>query len=184
MWVNSDLDTVLTRTVNILTTNALVKLTMFWTTGPSFLFLVIYPALFVTFILVLVFCVNLFLLFYIVSIYLQIRQGYVQWAKARPFLQGCMWTQRRLGSACALAQSDRSSQGILWVAKDPKRLQADREDSDQTAHSNLCLVPMQSCRKCRVPPHIVSCFSWICFACRNDLSSFIIIWATARQNLQ
>ena len=30
----SELDIVLTRTVNILTTNELVKLTMLWTTGP------------------------------------------------------------------------------------------------------------------------------------------------------
>ena len=33
-----DLDTVLTRTVNILTTNELVKLTIFSTTGPRFCF--------------------------------------------------------------------------------------------------------------------------------------------------
>ena len=34
---NCELDGVLTRTVNILTTNELVKLTMIWTTGPSLL---------------------------------------------------------------------------------------------------------------------------------------------------
>ena len=33
---NCELDIVLVRTVNILTTNELVKLTMFWTTGPRF----------------------------------------------------------------------------------------------------------------------------------------------------
>ena len=33
---NCELDIVLTRTVNILTTNELVKLTMLWTTGPYF----------------------------------------------------------------------------------------------------------------------------------------------------
>ena len=32
-----ELDIVLTRTVNILTTNKLVKLTMLWTTGPRIL---------------------------------------------------------------------------------------------------------------------------------------------------
>ena len=35
---NCELDIVLTRTVNILTTNELVKLTMLWTTGPSVIF--------------------------------------------------------------------------------------------------------------------------------------------------
>ena len=34
---NCELDTVLTRIVNILTTNEFVKLTMLWTTGPRFL---------------------------------------------------------------------------------------------------------------------------------------------------
>ena len=29
-------------------------------------------------------------------------------------------------------QSDQSLKGTLWVVKDPKHLQADREDSDQT----------------------------------------------------
>ena len=33
-----ELDIVLTRTVNILTTNELAKVTMLWTTGPWFLF--------------------------------------------------------------------------------------------------------------------------------------------------
>ena len=33
---NYDLDIVLNRTVNILTTNKLVKLTMFWTTEPDY----------------------------------------------------------------------------------------------------------------------------------------------------
>ena len=35
-----------------------------------------------------------------------------------------------------------SSQGIMWVDKDPKRLQADNEESDQTGP-----MRMQSCRK-------------------------------------
>ena len=37
------------------------------------------------------------------------------------------------GPACTSAQSDQSSQGILWVAKDTKRYQAGIEDSDQPA---------------------------------------------------
>ena len=47
------------------------------------------------------------------------------------FLQFCMCAQRRLRSACASPQSiiSESSQGTLWVAKYPKHMQADIEDS-------------------------------------------------------
>ena len=41
-------------------------------------------------------------------------------------------TQRRLRSAWASAQSDQSSLCAQWVAKDPRFLHADSEDSDQT----------------------------------------------------
>ena len=43
-----------------------------------------------------------------------------------------MCAQRRLRSAWASAQSDQSSLCALWVAKDPRVLHADSEDSDPT----------------------------------------------------
>ena len=43
-----------------------------------------------------------------------------------------MCAQRRLRSAWASAQFDRSSLCTLWLAKDPMILHADSEDSDQT----------------------------------------------------
>ena len=41
-----ELDIILTRTINILTTNGLVKLTMLWTTGPRYLLILLTTALF------------------------------------------------------------------------------------------------------------------------------------------
>ena len=58
-------------------------------------------------------------------------------------------------SACA------SSRATLQVVKDPKRLQADSEDSDQTARMrqadlSLRWSHMHYCRKCCAPAKIIS----------------------------
>ena len=42
----------------------------------------------------------------------------------------------RLNMLAASAQFDQSSQGTLWVAKDPQHLQVDSEDSDQTVRGH------------------------------------------------
>ena len=51
-----------------------------------------------------------------------------------------------------------SLQGTMWVAKDPKPLQANSISSDQTADAqadlSLCWVLMQSCRKCSALVHM------------------------------
>ena len=44
----------------------------------------------------------------------------------------CVCAQQRLRSAWASAQSDQSSLCAQWVAKGPRFLHADSEDSDQT----------------------------------------------------
>ena len=45
-----------------------------------------------------------------------------------------MCAQRRFRSACAFAQSDQNLPwGAFWIATDTKFLNADNEDSDQTA---------------------------------------------------
>ena len=48
----------------------------------------------------------------------------------------------------------KTTYGILWVAKDQKRIQADGEDSDQTGLS-LRWAHMESCRKCCSPLEII-----------------------------
>ena len=48
--------------------------------------------------------------------------------------------EREFISACTSVQSDQSSQDTLWVSKGPKRLQADSEDSNQTAGRTCNLV--------------------------------------------
>ena len=69
-----------------------------------------------------------------------------------------MCAQRGLNSAYASTQSDQSSHGTLWVAKDSKRLQADSGQPAQRAMSlinpaevqadlSLRWAHMQSCRK-------------------------------------
>ena len=50
------------------------------------------------------------------------------WAWAQHFLQDCLCAQRRLRSVCASAQSGQSL--CRTLAKDPKRLQAERESVD------------------------------------------------------
>ena len=63
-------------------------------------------------------------------------------AGAQHFLQDCMCAQRRLSTDCASAHLRSliwTSQGTLWVAKDPKRLQADSEDwSDWVFAGRVC----------------------------------------------
>ena len=49
----------------------------------------------------------------------------------------CLCVQRRLRSAWASAQSDQSSLCAQWVAKDPRFLDADSEDSDQTGDLSI-----------------------------------------------
>ena len=56
----------------------------------------------------------------------------VSWAPAWQNQQNDLCTQRRFGSAWMSMQSDQSSLCTQWVAKDPRVLHVDREDSDQT----------------------------------------------------
>ena len=55
-----------------------------------------------------------------------------KWAASWQNQQNGMCAQRRLRSAWASAQSDHSLLCAQWVAKDPRFLHADSEDSDQT----------------------------------------------------
>ena len=54
------------------------------------------------------------------------------WAGIQHFLQHWRSARRRLRAACVVWSE--SSQDTLWVAKGPKRLQANIKDSDQPAH--------------------------------------------------
>ena len=54
------------------------------------------------------------------------------WATAWQNQRNDLCTQQRLRSACTSAQSDQSLLCAQWVAKDPRFLHADSEDSDQT----------------------------------------------------
>ena len=56
----------------------------------------------------------------------------VKWAAIWQNQQNDICTQRRLGSAWAFAQSDQSSLCALRIAKDPRFLYADSEDSDKS----------------------------------------------------
>ena len=64
------------------------------------------------------------------SKWIQIRVGVEQ------FLQNYMCSEDR--SSCTSAQSDHCSQGIPWVAKAPKPLQAHSEETDQPASREEC----------------------------------------------
>ena len=44
-----------------------------------------------------------------------------------------MCVQQGFRSACISAQTEQSSLYAVWIAKDPKLLDADSDDSDQTA---------------------------------------------------
>ena len=60
----------------------------------------------------------------------------------------CVCTQRRLTSAWASTQSDQSSLCAQWVAKDPRFLHADSQDSDQIGRMHTC----EPSRIIREPP--------------------------------
>ena len=64
-------------------------------------------------------------------------------------VQDWMCTQRRRRSARV------RSRGTRWVAKDPKRLQADRDDWSACADQSDLLVHMQYCRECYAPPQMI-----------------------------
>ena len=70
-------------------------------------------------------------------------------------------TQRRLRSAWASAQSDQSSLCIQWVAKDPRFLDADSEEPDQTGRcpgwSESLLDAQTICWFCHVPGQMLKC---------------------------
>ena len=55
-----------------------------------------------------------------------------KWAHAWQNQQNHLCAQRRLGSAWASAQTDQFSLWAQYVAKDPRFLHVDSEDSDQT----------------------------------------------------
>ena len=58
-----------------------------------------------------------------------------------------------------LQQTDQSSQGTLWVSKDPKQLQTDSEDWSDYANAQVNLGLRQAhvhfCRKCCALVHFV-----------------------------
>ena len=78
------------------------------------------------------------------------------------FLQDCLCSKWRLGSACGSTQTDQSSQGARWVAKDSKCLQEDSKVWSNCADAQVYLLwsdcvdaLMQSCRKCCALAHSV-----------------------------
>ena len=68
--------------------------------------------------------------------------------------------QRRLCSALASAQSDQSSLCAQWVAKVPRLLHLESEDSDQVAQVDLSLrwATMSFCWFCHEAAHITVSF--------------------------
>ena len=59
------------------------------------------------------------------------------WAGVQHFLKDCMCTGEDSDQYAIRAVGSKSPQGTMWVAKDPKGLHADSEDSDQTARMRL-----------------------------------------------
>ena len=82
------------------------------------------------------------------------------WAASWQNQQNGMCAQRRLRSGWASAQSDHSLLCAWCVAKDPTFLQADNEDSDQTADAqadlSLCWAHMPFCWFCH---HVAQLYS-------------------------
>ena len=83
-------------------------------------------------------------------------------------------TQHKLRSAWASTQSDQSSLCAQWVAKDPRFLYADSEDSDQTGRMPRLIFAGRTC-------HFVGFVMWW-LICANG-SAFlnhkhVYIWAT------
>ena len=76
--------------------------------------------------------VQIFRMFTVTHFYLVDSLDISIWATAWQNQQNGLCAQRRLRSAWAYAQSDQSSLCAQWVAKDPRFLHADSEDSDQT----------------------------------------------------
>ena len=79
--------------------------------------------------------------------------------------QNDMCAQRRLGSACASAQSDQSSLCAHWVAKDPTFLHADSERADAQADLSLGCAHMSFCRFCHAVAYQLFILSIDIFAC-------------------
>ena len=77
--------------------------------------------------------------------------------------------KRRLRSAWASAQSDQSSICAQWVAKDPRFLHADREDSDQTGRmprliwvftGRTAILLVLSCRGSFITWYLPACIQY------------------------
>ena len=92
------------------------------------------------------------------------------WFGPQRFQQDCICAQWRFRPACASAQSDQSSQGTLWEAKDAKLLQKDHEGSDQP----VCM------QKMCVPAHISNCVEnlWLWYCPGNTLWK-VMDWSNA-----
>ena len=74
---------------------------------------------------------------------------------------------RKHWPACISAQSDRCLRRVLWIAKDPKRLSADSEDSDQPTQMRR-LIRVFAGRICDSAGNIVP---QLCFCGLQDSQS-------------
>ena len=80
------------------------------------------------------------------------------WAASWQNQQSGMCAQRRLRSARTSAQSDQSSLCTQWVAKDPRFLHADNEDSDQTGWMSRLI-----CRRWRTCHFVGFVMRWLSY---------------------
>ena len=71
--------------------------------------------------------------------------------------------QRRLGSACAFAQSYQTSLGPFWIAKAAKFLRVDNEDYNQTARVRRVSTHMSEGTFSHVEAHI----NFVCLIVRK-----------------